>query len=68
MVPSGLSELWCGIHTNPILRCFDNSKALNYEDLLEGMVPKLGELANGVRLSIEVLRQDQSEVWITVRW
>jgi hypothetical protein len=46
MVLSGLSELWCGIHTNPILRCFDNPEALNYEDLLEGMVPKLGELAN----------------------
>jgi hypothetical protein len=41
MVPSGLSELWCGICTDPILRCFANSEGLNCEDLLESMVPEL---------------------------
>jgi hypothetical protein len=39
--PSGLSELWCGIHTAPVLRCFVNSEGLNCEDLLEGVVPEL---------------------------
>jgi hypothetical protein len=33
--------------------------------LLEGMVPELGELANGLRLSTEVLNQDLSIVWVT---
>jgi hypothetical protein len=41
IVPSGLLELWCGIHTDPILRCFVNSEGMKYEDLLEGMVPEL---------------------------
>jgi hypothetical protein len=41
MVSSGLSELWCRIRTDPVLRCFINPEGLNYEDLLEGVVPKL---------------------------
>jgi hypothetical protein len=65
MVPSRMSELWCGIRTNPILRCFANPKRLNYEDLLEGMVPELGELANDLRLSIEGPSQDLSGVQVT---
>jgi hypothetical protein len=40
-VLSGLLGLWCRIHTDPVLRCFINLEALNYEDLLEGMVPEL---------------------------
>jgi hypothetical protein len=40
MISSGLSELWCGIHTDPILRCLVNPEGLNCEDLLEGVVPK----------------------------
>jgi hypothetical protein len=39
MVPSGLSELWCKIHTDPVLRCFVNPEGLNCKDWLEGMVP-----------------------------
>jgi hypothetical protein len=39
MVLSGLSELWCGIRTGPVLKCFVNLEGLNYEDLLEGVVP-----------------------------
>jgi hypothetical protein len=41
MVPSGLSELWCEIRTNPVLRCFINPKGLNCEDLLKSVVPDL---------------------------
>jgi hypothetical protein len=41
MVLSGLSELWCEICTNPVLRRFVNPEGLNYEDLLEGVVPEL---------------------------
>jgi hypothetical protein len=59
--------LCCGIHTDPILECFVNSEGLNCEDLLEGVVPKLGELANGLRLSTEVPSHDLSGVWVTFR-
>jgi hypothetical protein len=34
-------RMWCGIHTDPILRCFMNSEGLNCLDLLVSMVPKL---------------------------
>jgi hypothetical protein len=34
-------RMWCGICTDPILRCFDNPEGLSCEDLLVGMVPKL---------------------------
>jgi hypothetical protein len=57
--------LWCGIHIDPVLRCFVNPEGVNYEDLLECVVPELGELANGLRLSNEVLSQDLNGVWIT---
>jgi hypothetical protein len=33
--------MWCTIHTDPIVRCFDNPEGLNYENLLVGVVPKL---------------------------
>jgi hypothetical protein len=60
-------RLGCNKRTNPILRCFVNSKRLNYEDLLVGMVHEFVDLANGLRLSTEVPSQDLSGVWITVR-
>jgi hypothetical protein len=60
-----LLEWWCGIHTDPVLRCFVNPEGLNYEDLLEGVVRELDELANDLRLSTKVLSQDLNEVWIT---
>jgi hypothetical protein len=31
-----------------------NPEGLNYEDLQEGVIPKLSELANGLRLNTEV--------------
>jgi hypothetical protein len=62
-----LSELWCGIHTDLVLKCFINLKGLNCEEMLEGVVPELSELANGLRLSTEVPSQDLSGVWITFR-
>jgi hypothetical protein len=34
-------RIWCGIHTNPILRCFDNPEGLNCENLLVDVVPEL---------------------------
>jgi hypothetical protein len=53
-------------HTNSILRCFINPEGLNYRDLLVGMVHEFVELANGLRLSIEVPSQDLSGAWVTV--
>jgi hypothetical protein len=32
-------RMWCRIHTDPILRCFDNLEGLNRRDLLVGVVP-----------------------------
>jgi hypothetical protein len=55
--------LWCEIHTNPVVRCFVNREGLNCEDMLEGVVP---ELANGLRLSTEMLSQDLNGAWVTV--
>jgi hypothetical protein len=57
--------LWCEIHTDPVLRCFVNLEGLNCEDMLEGMVLELGELANDLRLSTKVPSQDLSGVWVT---
>jgi hypothetical protein len=34
-------RMWCGICTDPILRCFDDLEGLNCGDLLVHMVPKL---------------------------
>jgi hypothetical protein len=34
-------RMWCGIRTNPVLRCFMDPEELNYGDLLVGMVPEL---------------------------
>jgi hypothetical protein len=34
-------RMWCGIHTNPILRCFMDPEGLNYRDLLVGVVLEL---------------------------
>jgi hypothetical protein len=31
---------WCGMHTVPILRCFNNPERLNNGDLLVGVVPE----------------------------
>jgi hypothetical protein len=30
--------MWCGVHTDLVLRCFDDSEGLNYGDLLVGVV------------------------------
>jgi hypothetical protein len=34
-------RIWCGIHTDPILRCFVDPEGLNCRDLLVGVVPEL---------------------------
>jgi hypothetical protein len=46
---------------------FVNPEGLNYGDLLVGVVHKLVELANGLRLITEVLSQDLSGACITVQ-
>jgi hypothetical protein len=33
--------MWCGIRTDPVLRCFVDSEGLNYRDLLLGVVLEL---------------------------
>jgi hypothetical protein len=33
--------MWCSVCTDPILRCFDDLKGLNYRDLILGVVPEL---------------------------
>jgi hypothetical protein len=34
-------RMWCGIHTDLVLRCFVDPEGLNYKHLLVGMVPDL---------------------------
>jgi hypothetical protein len=34
-------RMWCGIHTDPILKCFVNPEGLSCRDLLVGVVPEL---------------------------
>jgi hypothetical protein len=34
-------KMWCGIRTNPVLRCFDNPEGLSCENLLVDVVPEL---------------------------
>jgi hypothetical protein len=34
-------RMWCGIHTDPVLRCFDNLERMNYGEFLVGLVPEL---------------------------
>jgi hypothetical protein len=36
-----LVRMWCGIRTDPILRCFMDPEGLNYQDLLVGTVSEL---------------------------
>jgi hypothetical protein len=52
-------RMWCGIHTDPILGCFDNPG-----DELRELANRRGsrslELANGLRLSTAVPSKDLS--------
>jgi hypothetical protein len=34
-------RMWCGIHTDPVLRCFINLEGLSCGDLLVSVVPVL---------------------------
>jgi hypothetical protein len=52
------------LHTDLVLRCFDNPELLSCGDVLVGIVL---ELANGVRLDTVVLSRDLSGAWVTVR-
>jgi hypothetical protein len=33
--------MWCGIRTDPVLKCFVNPEGLSYGDLLVSVVPEL---------------------------
>jgi hypothetical protein len=57
---------WCGECIDPILRCFNNSEALNYGDLPSQCSSQVHELANGIRLGTTVLSQDLSGAWVTI--
>jgi hypothetical protein len=37
-------RIWCGIRTDPVLRCFMDPEGLNYRDLLIGVVPEIAGL------------------------
>jgi hypothetical protein len=43
------------MHTDPLLRCFDNPEGLNYGYLLSWHGSRVRELANSVRLGTTVL-------------
>jgi hypothetical protein len=60
-------RLGCGKCTNSVIRCFISSEGLNCRDMLEGMVHKFVELANGLRLSTDVPSQDLSGAWGTIQ-
>jgi hypothetical protein len=34
-------RMWCGICTDPVLKCFDNSEGLSCMDFLVNIVPEL---------------------------
>jgi hypothetical protein len=36
-----VDRMWCGMCTDPVLRCFNNPEGLNCRDLLVGIVPDL---------------------------
>jgi hypothetical protein len=55
--------MWCGICTDPILRCFNNLEGLSCGDLLVGVGL---ELANSLRLGTAVLSQDLCGAWVTI--
>jgi hypothetical protein len=54
-------KMWCGICTDPILRCFNNLEGLSCGDLLVGVGL---ELANSLRLGTAVLSQDLCGAWV----
>jgi hypothetical protein len=58
---------WCGVHTVPILRCFDNPEGQNNGHLHSERGPRVYELANGLRLGTAMLSQDLSGVWVIIR-
>jgi hypothetical protein len=57
---------WCGICTDPVLKCLDDPEGLNNGYLPSGHGPRVHELANGLRLGIAVLSQDLSGTWVTI--
>jgi hypothetical protein len=56
-----------GFTPTPSLGELANLERLNFEDLLDGIIPELSDLANGLRLNTEVSSPDLSGAWVTVR-
>jgi hypothetical protein len=56
-----------GFTPTPSLGELANLERLNFEDLLDGIIPELSDLANGLRLNTEVPSPDLSGAWVTVR-
>jgi hypothetical protein len=40
-------RMWCRICIDPVLRCFDDSEGLNYENLLVSVVPECHSFMTG---------------------
>jgi hypothetical protein len=55
-----------GFTPTPSLGELANLERLNFEDLLDGIIPELSDLANGLRLNTEVPSPDLSGAWVTV--
>jgi hypothetical protein len=44
MKPHGfvrVGRMWCGMRTDPVLRCLNNLEGLSYKDMLVGIVPEV---------------------------
>jgi hypothetical protein len=57
---------WCGICTEPVHWCFDNSERLNNGDLVSRCSSRVHELTIILRPSTIVPSQDLSEAWVTM--
>jgi hypothetical protein len=57
---------WCGMHIDPILRCFDNLEGLNNGGLPSRRGSRVHELDIGLRPSTAVTSQDLSGAWVTM--
>jgi hypothetical protein len=57
----------CGVSTHPVLRCFDNPEKLNTEYLPSQHGSLIHELTDDLKMGTELLSQNLSGVWITMR-
>jgi hypothetical protein len=55
---------WHDMHTDLVLRCFDNPEGMNSEDLPSWCNSRVHELANGSRLGTTMPSLDLSGAWV----